>query len=104
MTSSVLALSMIQPLHGFTFALLHLAAMRMMQMLVPARLAATGQSIYAFGAGCSTAVLTLLSRPTSASAPLWLISGHRGHTAIALSQISTPTTRCIFSAALSARD
>jgi PPP family 3-phenylpropionic acid transporter len=60
-TSSVLALSMIQPLHGFTFALLHLAAMRMMQMLVPARLAATGQSIYAFGAGCSTAVLTLLS-------------------------------------------
>jgi PPP family 3-phenylpropionic acid transporter len=61
MTSSVLALSIIQPLHGFTFALLHLAAMRMMQMLVPARLAATGQSIYAFGAGCSIAVLTLLS-------------------------------------------
>jgi len=56
-----LALSIIQPLHGFTFALLHLAAMRIMQMLVPARLAATGQSVYAFGAGCSTAALTLLS-------------------------------------------
>ena len=61
MTTSVLALSIIQPLHGFTFALLHLAAMRIMQMLVPARLAATGQSVYAFGAGCSTAALTLLS-------------------------------------------
>jgi len=61
MTTSVLALSIIQPLHGFTFALLHLAAMRMMQALVPPRLAGTGQSIYAFGSGCSTAVLTLLS-------------------------------------------
>jgi PPP family 3-phenylpropionic acid transporter len=60
-TTSVLALSIIQPLHGFTFALLHLASMRMMQALVPARLAATGQSIYAFGSGCLTAVLTLLS-------------------------------------------
>ena len=61
MTTSVLALSIIQPLHGFTFALLHLAAMRMMQALVPPRLAGTGQSIYAFGSGCSTAVLTMLS-------------------------------------------
>jgi PPP family 3-phenylpropionic acid transporter len=60
-TTSVLALSIIQPLHGFTFALLHLAAMRMMQALVPPRLAGTGQSIYAFGSGCLTAVLTLLS-------------------------------------------
>ena len=61
MTTSILALSIIQPLHGFTFALLHLASMRMMQTLVPAGLAATGQSIQAFGSGCVTAVLTLLS-------------------------------------------
>jgi PPP family 3-phenylpropionic acid transporter len=60
-TTSVLALSIIQPLHGFTFALLHLASMRMMRTLVPARLAGTGQSIYSFGSGCATAVLTLLS-------------------------------------------
>ena len=60
-TTSVLAISIIQPLHGFTFALLHLASMRMMQALVPVRLAGTGQSIYAFGSGCLTAVLTLLS-------------------------------------------
>jgi MFS transporter, PPP family, 3-phenylpropionic acid transporter len=61
MTTSVFPLSIIQPLHGFTFALLHLAAMRMIQALVPPRLAGTGQSIYAFGSGCSTAMLTLLS-------------------------------------------
>jgi len=60
-TTSVLALSIIQPLHGFTFALLHLASMHLMQTLVPARLAGTGQSIYAFGSGCVTAILTLLS-------------------------------------------
>ena len=60
-TTSVLALSIIQPLHGFTFALLHLASMRMMQTLVPVGLAGTGQSIYAFGSGCLTAVLTFLS-------------------------------------------
>ena len=60
-TTSVLTLSILQPLHGLTFALLHLASMRMMQTLVPAGLAGTGQSIYAFGSGCLTAVLTLLS-------------------------------------------
>jgi len=60
-TTSALALSIIQPLHGFTFALLHLASMSMMQTLVPARLAGTGQSIYEFGSGCVTAILTLLS-------------------------------------------
>jgi MFS transporter, PPP family, 3-phenylpropionic acid transporter len=60
-TTSILALSSIQPLHGFTFALLHLASMRVMKTLVPASLAGTGQSIYAFGSGCLTALLTLLS-------------------------------------------
>jgi MFS transporter, PPP family, 3-phenylpropionic acid transporter len=60
-TTSILALSIIQPLHGLTFALLHLASMRMLQTLVPAGLAGTGQSVYAFGSGSLTAVLTLLS-------------------------------------------
>jgi PPP family 3-phenylpropionic acid transporter len=36
-TTSVLLLSIIQPLHGLTFALLHLACMRMMRMLVQYR-------------------------------------------------------------------
>jgi PPP family 3-phenylpropionic acid transporter len=60
-TTSVLMLSILQLLHGLTFALLHLASMRMMQTLVPVGLAGTGQSIYAFGSGCLTAVLTFLS-------------------------------------------
>ncbi|MEH2505861.1 PPP family 3-phenylpropionic acid transporter [Bradyrhizobium sp. AZCC 1578] len=60
-TPSVVALAMVQPLHGLTFALLHLSCMRLMAALVPARMAATAQAIYAFGAGVVTAALTLLS-------------------------------------------
>ena len=44
-----------------TFALLHLACMRMMGSLVPAHLAATAQALYAFGSALVTAALTLLS-------------------------------------------
>jgi PPP family 3-phenylpropionic acid transporter len=60
-TTSVWLLAMIQPLHGLTFALLHLACMRVMGNLVPTSLAATAQATYAFGSGFSTAALTLLS-------------------------------------------
>ncbi|MET3840564.1 MFS transporter [Bradyrhizobium sp. OAE829] len=60
-TTSVLLLSITQPLHGLTFALLHLACMRMMGALVPAALSATAQALYTFGAGFVTAALTLLS-------------------------------------------
>ena len=60
-TTSVLLLSILQPLHGLTFALLHLACMRMMGTLVPARLAGTAQALYAFGSGLVTAALTLSS-------------------------------------------
>jgi PPP family 3-phenylpropionic acid transporter len=60
-TTSVLLLSTVQPLHGLTFALLHLACMRMMGSLVPISLCATAQAFYAFGAGLTTAALTLLS-------------------------------------------
>lgn len=61
LTTSVLLLSIVQPLHGLTFALLHLACMRMMGTLVPAGLSATAQALYAFGAGLVTAALTFLS-------------------------------------------
>ena len=57
-TTSVLLLSMEQPLHGLTFALLHLACMRIMGTLVPTSLSATAQSFYAFGSGVATAALT----------------------------------------------
>jgi len=55
------ALAIVQPLHGLTFALLHLACMRLIGAAVPRRLAATGQAIYALGPGLITALLTLSS-------------------------------------------
>src|SRR4030088_1358395 len=60
-TTSVLVLTILQPLHGLTFALLHLACMRMMGTFVPASLAATAQAFYASGAGFVTGALTFLS-------------------------------------------
>jgi len=55
------ALAIVQPLHGLTFALLHLACMRLIGAAVPQHLAATGQAMYAFGPGLITALLTLSS-------------------------------------------
>jgi PPP family 3-phenylpropionic acid transporter len=66
-TSSVLLLSLVQPLHGLTFALLHLACMRMMGTLVPTPVAATAQTLYAFGSGVVTTTLTLFSGTLYAS-------------------------------------
>ena len=60
-TTSILPLAILQPLHGLTFALLHLACMRVMTAIVPRRLSATAQTFYAFGSGLATALLTLLS-------------------------------------------
>lgn len=60
-TTSVPVLSLVQPLHGLTFALLHLACMRIMGVSVSTRVAATAQSLYAFGSGSMTAAMTFLS-------------------------------------------
>jgi PPP family 3-phenylpropionic acid transporter len=60
-TTDLAALALVQPLHGFTFALLHLACMRIIATIVPAHLAATAQALYALGAGLATALLTLVS-------------------------------------------
>ena len=55
-------LAVVQPLHGLTFALLHLACMRLIVWVVPARLAATAQAVYGTACiGLATALLTLLS-------------------------------------------
>lgn len=56
-TSSLPILLVVQPLHGLTFALLHLACMRLMADTVPPALAATAQALYAFGPVLLTAVL-----------------------------------------------
>ncbi|MBV8921097.1 MFS transporter [Bradyrhizobium sp.] len=60
-TTSILLLSLVQPLHGLTFALLHLACMRILGAVVPTKLSATAQTVYAFGSGLVTAVITAMS-------------------------------------------
>ena len=61
-TTSPVILAFVQPLHGFTFALLHLAAMQVIVQVVPLRLAATAQAIYGtLCIGLATALLTLAS-------------------------------------------
>jgi PPP family 3-phenylpropionic acid transporter len=61
-TTDVTALALIQPLHGFTFALLHLASMRLITDTVSSALAGTAQAVYGLvGVGGATAVLMILS-------------------------------------------
>jgi PPP family 3-phenylpropionic acid transporter len=60
--TEVAVLAMIQPLHGFTFALLHLACMRIIAATVPPALAGTAQAVYGLiGVGGTTALLTVFS-------------------------------------------
>jgi PPP family 3-phenylpropionic acid transporter len=61
-TVDVTILFLIQPLHGLTFALLHLACMRLLAQSVPPGLAATAQAIYGVvGVGAASALLTSVS-------------------------------------------
>jgi PPP family 3-phenylpropionic acid transporter len=62
LTAELLALALVQPLHGITFALLHLACMRLLARVVPPGLEGTAQAIYAtVGIGAASALLTFLS-------------------------------------------
>jgi MFS transporter, PPP family, 3-phenylpropionic acid transporter len=61
-TTEVMALALVQPLHGITFALLHLACMRLIARIVPQGLEGTAQALYGtVGIGAATALLTLVS-------------------------------------------
>jgi MFS transporter, PPP family, 3-phenylpropionic acid transporter len=61
-TTDVIALALVQPLHGITFALLHLACMRLIARIVPQGLEGTAQAIYGtVGIGAATAILNLVS-------------------------------------------
>jgi PPP family 3-phenylpropionic acid transporter len=60
-TTDVAWLALVQPLHGFTFALLHLACMRVMAAIVPPELAGTAQAIYATLGAAMSALLILAS-------------------------------------------
>jgi len=66
-TAEVLALALVQPLHGLTFAALHLACMRLLAAIVPLHLAATAQALYALAAAATTALLILASGTLYAS-------------------------------------
>ena len=58
------AMALVEPLHGLTFALLHLACMQMLSVVAPPALAATAQGIYGgVAVGTMTAVMTLVSGP-----------------------------------------
>jgi hypothetical protein len=62
LTADLTAMALIEPLHGLSFALLHLASMRLLGEMVPAGLAATAQAIYGTVAiGATTSLLTLAS-------------------------------------------
>jgi PPP family 3-phenylpropionic acid transporter len=61
-TTDVIALGLVQPLHGITFALLHLACMRLISRIAPQGLEGTAQAIYGtVGIGAATALLTFVS-------------------------------------------
>jgi PPP family 3-phenylpropionic acid transporter len=58
------AMALVEPLHGLTFALLHLACMQMLSVVASPALAATAQGIYGgVAVGTMTAVMTLVSGP-----------------------------------------
>jgi PPP family 3-phenylpropionic acid transporter len=77
-STNAVVLALMQPLHGLTFAALHLACMRLIPGLVPPHLAATAQAMYAFGVGATTALLTL------ASGQLYATFGAQGFLVMAL--------------------
>jgi MFS transporter, PPP family, 3-phenylpropionic acid transporter len=78
-TTSVAASALVEPLHGLTFALQHLACMRLIGAVVPPRLAATAQAFYGTVAvGIASALFTLGSGPLYArfgAEGFWVMSG-----------------------------
>lgn len=87
-STSVMALALVQPLHGLTFAALHLACMRVIPAIVPQHLAATAQAMYALAAGATTALLTV------ASGWLYAAFGAQGFLVMALlCALALPLTR-----------
>lgn len=64
MTAAVPAMALVEPLHGFTFALLHLTCVHMIGRAVPTELSATAQAFYGTVAvGAASTALTFASGP-----------------------------------------
>jgi PPP family 3-phenylpropionic acid transporter len=67
-TAWVPAMMMVEALHGLTFALLHLASMRLIADKIPRHLAATALTLYGTaGIGVATVLVTLVSGPLYAA-------------------------------------
>ncbi len=63
-TAAFPVMALVEPLHGLTFALMHLACMEVIGRVVPQRLAATAQAFYGTVAmGATGAAMTLASGP-----------------------------------------
>ncbi|GJD63183.1 MFS transporter [Methylobacterium frigidaeris] len=79
LTVALPALVGIQALHGLTFALLHLAAMRILGRTVPPALAATAQTLYGtLGLGLATTLATLAAGPlygALGAGAFWIMAG-----------------------------
>ena len=60
-TVDVAWLALAQPLHGITFALLHLACMRLIARIAPAGLEGTAQALYGTGIGAVSAAVMMSS-------------------------------------------
>lgn len=64
LTAALPAMALVEPLHGFTFALLHLTCVRTIARTVPTQLAATAQAFYGTVAvGTASTALTFASGP-----------------------------------------
>jgi PPP family 3-phenylpropionic acid transporter len=64
LTAALPAMALVEPLHGFTFALLHLTCVHTIGRTVPAQLAATAQAFYGTVAvGAASTALTFASGP-----------------------------------------
>jgi PPP family 3-phenylpropionic acid transporter len=62
-SSNIIAIATAEPLHGLTFALLHLSCMRVLAAIVPGELAGLAQAIYGtVGIGLTSAALALRRR------------------------------------------
>jgi MFS transporter, PPP family, 3-phenylpropionic acid transporter len=61
-SSNIIVIAAAEPLHGLTFALLHLSCMRVLAAIVPRELAGLALAIYGtVGIGLTSAALTLIS-------------------------------------------
>ena len=76
-TTDIAWLAAIQPLHGITFALLHLACMRLIARIAPAGLEGTAQALYGTGIGVVSAVVMMSAGALYAElggAAFWIMS------------------------------